>query len=115
MAHDNPKRKQRDRQIVIEKDNVLRDRVLSAILIGIIVFTFVGSALMYATFGDRIGAASVALALTQGLIHSPSTYAAYAIATLVPLFLFVNTIAASLVIWIELFGHIRKLMNRLEL
>jgi hypothetical protein len=84
-------------------------------MIGIIAFTFAVSALLYAIFGDKIGAASVALAITQGIIHSPSTYAAYAIAALAPLFLFVNGIAALLLTWIELIGHIRKFLNRLEL
>ena len=114
MAHNNPKRMQRDGQIEIEKAHILRDKVLSAIVIVIFLFTLVVSALLYATFGDKIGAASVALAITQGIIHSPSTYAAYAIATVVPLFLFVNAIAASLLVWIELIGHIRKFLNRLE-
>ena len=112
LAHNNPKRKQRDGQIEIEKAHGLRDKVLSAIVIVIFLFTLVVSALLYATFGDKIGAASVALAITQGIIHSPSTYAAYAIAIVVPLFLFVNAIAASLLVWIELIGHIRKFLNR---
>lgn len=114
MAHNNPKRKQRDGQIDAEKAHILRDKALSAIVIVIFLFTLIVSALLYATFGDKIGAASVALAITQGIIHSPSTYAAYAIATFVPFFLFVNATAASALVWIELIGHIRKFLNRLE-
>lgn len=119
MAHNNPKRKQRDGEIKIEKVNVLRQKVLNAILIVfiaiILIITFAGAYLAYLTFGDKIGAASVAVALTEGLIHSPSTFAAYAIAVLVPLFVFVNTVAASILIWIELVGHIRKFLGRVEL
>lgn len=111
MTDNNPKRNQRDGQIEIEKAHTLRDKVLSAIAIVIFLSTLAVWVLLYATFGDKIGAASAALALTQGMIHSPSTYAAYAIATAVPFFLFVNAIAASLLIWIELIGHIRKFLN----
>ena len=123
MAHDNPKRKQRGRRLVIEKDNFLGDslgeRVLNAVMIGIVIFSLVGSILAYVKFGDKIAdkisALSVALAVTQGLIRSPSTYGAYAIATVVQLYAITYLIAVPLVIWIELFGYIHKLMKRLEL